>query len=81
MQHVSSHPLKFLQNSSPDSHRNISKADKIEDVSQDIDLEYILCGVTMCSTPEVIALPITGGSDKYLKWIEDSTQKVQVGQE
>jgi periplasmic divalent cation tolerance protein len=32
-------------------------------------------------TPEVIALPITGGSDKYLKWIEDSTEKAPVVQE
>ncbi|CAM6010505.1 unnamed protein product [Sphagnum balticum] len=27
-------------------------------------------------TPEVIAVPITGGSHKYLQWLAESTQKV-----
>jgi len=27
------------------------------------------------SVPEIIALPIVGGNEEYLKWIEDSTQK------
>ncbi len=25
------------------------------------------------TVPEIIALPITSGSDKYLKWVEEST--------
>ncbi|XP_073385795.1 protein CutA 1, chloroplastic isoform X6 [Physcomitrium patens] len=29
-------------------------------------------------TPEVIALPITGGSEKYLKWIGDNTKRAEL---
>ncbi|KAG0564981.1 hypothetical protein KC19_8G153900 [Ceratodon purpureus] len=29
-------------------------------------------------TPEVIALPITGGSEKYLKWIGDNTKNAEI---
>lgn len=34
--------------------------------------------LTSCSTPEVIALPITGGSEKYLKWIGENTKNAEV---
>ena len=30
------------------------------------------------SVPEIIAVPITGGSTDYLKWVKESTKKKKV---
>jgi uncharacterized protein involved in tolerance to divalent cations len=43
--------------------------------STDRTYQHVLA---LCSTPEVIALPITGGSEKYLKWIGDNTKNAEV---
>jgi len=34
----------------------------------------ILLLVVFCSVPEVIAMPIVGGSPQYLEWLKNSTR-------